>query len=406
MKYLFCSFLNNLCYRLFGCLLFFFASFASAAVLNVETEFKADISSPGKNTFKNTTPKSGFCTIYPDRCGTEEFSIIVPGLSAIKAFEKASSDIKKHTYLSIDGRKRPVVLINKKNGFSTVAEFRWAFFGVQHNRTDGQQDIVSAMLSTGASPTGDCTGKIGSGIDAWYRHGWGVNNKLSVCYRRLNNDSSDGEVTVNNFSVGYVLETPKPLELPTGEYEGEVVYTVGEGMDVDFGAKSYSDNEVRIKIKAIVEHSFFYLFPAGSENVQLSPPNGWSSWINGGQVPDKLTKEVPFTLSSSSGFKVWMECEHNSGTGCGLKNQATAETVPLDVKFTIPGFTSNRQPVRNMLLNTDVAGHIIDPPGQFAVDLRSKLDFVVNRPEVEKMVKAPGSNWKGAVTLIFDSEVE
>lgn len=380
---------------------------AHSAVLNIYTEFKPDISYPDKNEFKNITTPSGFCVQHPNYCREGEFSIIIPGLSALKKFDYSSDDIRKHTYLSIDGRGRIVVLTNKTTGIKTTAEFRWAFFGVQHNRTGSHQSSVSsAMNNTGAVPSGDCSPRTGIGNTVWYRHGWGVNQKVSVCYRKLNNALADGDITVNNFSLGYVLVTPKPLELPAGEYEGEVIYSVGEGMDVDFGAESYSDNEVRIKIKATVEHAFFYRFPAGSENVQLSPPNGWSSWINGGMIPQKLSKEVPFTLSSSSGFKIWMQCEHNAGAGCGLKNQATAETVPLDVKMTIPGFTSNRQPVRNMLLNTDAAGHTIDLPGQFVVDLRSKLDFVVNRPEVEKMVKAPGSNWKGAVTLIFDSEVE
>ncbi|PKH19334.1 hypothetical protein CIG19_20010 [Enterobacterales bacterium CwR94] len=203
-----------------------------------------------------------------------------------------------------------------------------------------------------------------------------------------------------------MLETPNPLLLPSGDYEGELIYTLGNGKDIDYHALAYNDDEVKIKFNVSVEHAFFYQFPNGSENVQLAPTNGWGAWINGGQVPDMLKKEVPFTLSTSSGFKVWMQCEHNVGSGCGLKNQASAETLPLDVKITIPGFISNQQPVRNLLLNTDTLGHTIDMPGRFVVDLHSKLNFSVNKPEVEKMVKAPGSNWKGGVTLIFDSEVE
>jgi hypothetical protein len=373
-----------------------------AASVNVSAEFKSDITQPQKNKFTNTTPKTGFCTRFPSYCRGEIFSVAVPGISAQKFYDVLSSDLRtNHHYYKIDAATRIVTLTNKVTGLKTNAKFRINIFSV---RTDGLK------LYYQITPSGGCSSATGgSGNETQATFSWRVPEGKYNCYSRLlSNDTltNNGNVRLYELSFGYELETPDPLSLPSGEYEGEVVYTLGDGMDIDYYALSYSDNEVRIKINAKVEHAFFYRFPSGSENVKLSPPNGWSSWINGGMIPQKLSKEVPFTLSSSSGFKVWMQCEHNSGAGCGLKNQATAETVPLDVKMTIPGFNSNRQPVRNMLLNTDAAGHTIDLPGQFVVDLRSKLDFIVNRPEVEKMVKAPGSNWKGAVTLIFDSEVE
>ncbi|WP_345830785.1 hypothetical protein AAGR22_05415 [Erwinia sp. HDF1-3R] len=378
---------------------------ADAATLDITMQFKADIYAPAENEFKNTTPVSGYCMYYPINCAKGEFSILIPGLSAVKTFEKASPEIKNHTYIAIDGRIKHVTLTNTKTGETTTAEFRWAFIGMTYNRLSSWQNIIDAMNGSGYFIKGDCSGRRGMFGDNFYDIAWSIYEKQAVCYRRLNYDSADGKIKVKDFSIGYVIKTPKPLELPAGEYEGEVVYTVGDGMDVDVGAQSYSDNEVRIRIRATVEHAFYLHFPRGSENVQLSPPDGWSAWINGGMIPQRLSREVPFTLTSSGSFKVSMQCQYAAGQGCGLQNPASGETVPLDVRMTVPGLTSGRQPVHNMLLNTDTAGQIIDNSGWFAVDLRSKLDFVVNRPEVEKMVKAPGSDWKGVVTLIFDSDV-
>ncbi|HHR6132345.1 TPA: hypothetical protein ACS72K_004010, partial [Providencia alcalifaciens] len=279
--------------------------------------------------------------------------------------------------------------------------------GIQYRRTlPSQRMYETALNNTGLHPSGDCSGRTGWGHNVAYDFGWGLLNKQAVCYRRLNSNSADGVVDINDFSFGYELKLGNPLDVPSGIYEGEVVYALGDGMDIDFSADSYSDNEVRIKIRATVEHVFYFRFQPGSENVQLSPPNGWGAWVNGGMMPRQLSKEVPFTISSSNLFNVYLQCEHNVGSGCGLKNQATAEVVPLDVKLTIPGFTSRQQPVRNLRLTTAANGHRIDYPGYFVSDFRSTLDFVVNRPEVEKMVKSPGSNWKGAVTLMFDSRVE
>lgn len=379
---------------------------ADAAVLNIEMEFKADIRESNKNEFKNITPSSGYCERWASSCNGA-VSMIIPGLTVDKIFDSNSSDKRRNLpYLKVDGQVRNIKLVNNKTGLITTVEFRLALVGMNYVLSSSEQVINRAFGKLGPYPLGDCTGTTAYGPTSWYHFAWRFGEKKSTCYRTASNASADGNLTINDISLGYVLKAQKPLEIPAGEYEGEVVYSIGDGMDLDFGGESYSDSEVKINIKATVEHAFYSHFPPGSENVQLSPPNGWSSWINGGIKPEKLSKEVPFTISSSGGFKVMMQCEYNMGSGCGLKNQASAETVPLDVKMTIPGFSSRQQPVRNLLLSTDPDAHVIDHPKLFVTDLRSKLDFVVDRPGVEKMLAAPGSNWKGVLTLIFDKDIK
>lgn len=383
-------------------LLFVFGT-ASAAVVDITAEFKADIRNPGNNRFKNVTPVSGFCAEHPGRCGQEYFTILIPALTARKTFRYESKNLKDHTWQSIDGRNRSVQLTNSKTGKQTTAQFRWALSSLRYS-ADASQKLGFSMRNA-STPEGDCSVALSYAHAHTYRLGWRLHPTKGTCYRKLHTQEANGDVKLDEISMGYSLTIDRPLELPPGEYRGELVYTVGDGMDVDFGADSYSDTEVRIRIKAIVEHAFYIKFPRDIMDVHLTPPGGWGSWVNGGVTPQRLSGEVPFFLSSSWGFKVSMLCEHDEGQGCGLRNKASGEKVPLDVRMTIPGFLSHGQPLRGLPLSTgDV--RIVDPPSSLAADLRSKLNFSVSSGGVERMVRDPGSKWEGVVTLVFDSDIQ
>ncbi len=388
---------------------------ARAATVNITTEFIADLSQPQNNKFVNTTSVTGFCAQYPKYCNKNDFSILIPGLTAEKYFDYTSSDLERnHTSISLDGTEREVVLTDYKTGNTVKGMFRLAFFGMRHNRLDSSSgNLVAAMQNTGTSSTGGCSARIGSGAGSYYNHGWGVPERQVTCYRKLNTDNPDqyfqGNVRITNFSFGYNVVTPDPLSVYAGDYEGEVVYSVGEGGDINFNAETTSDAEIRIKINATVRHAFLLHLAPGTENVSLAPKGGWSQWVNGGRVPEALHKEVPFMLSSSSGFTVRMTCGYYSGPGCALREEtglAVAGEVPLEVNLTLPGYkTEGGHEVRNMLLDTSTE-HVIVPPGEFVVHRRSQVDFKVNKPGVETMVKSPGSTWRGGVTLIFDAQTD
>lgn len=49
---------------------------AGAANREIRAMFRPDPAQPNKNEFINTTPNSGYCTIYPDQCAQQNmFSI-------------------------------------------------------------------------------------------------------------------------------------------------------------------------------------------------------------------------------------------------------------------------------------------------------------------------------------------
>lgn len=385
-------------------MIFIVSSPVRGADVNITAEFKPDISDPGNNKFKNTTKNSGFCVRYPGYCSNGRyFSVAAAGFSAEKFYDMNSEDLKKnHIYHSIDGARKTVRLKNTKTGYETNVQFRVNVFSVRTNgmlKAGGYVYPISGCGYVGTSNNGSNQTTVTWTVP---ERKLDCNTKLTSAYTLTNN----GTVTLYELSFGYDMVTPNPLELPAGEYTGEYVYTIGDGQDIDLHALSYNDNEIRFKFKITVEHAFFYRFPPGSERVLLTPPRGWSEWINGGRVPDRLVREVPFTLSSSGGFKVWMKCEHTGGTGCLLKNQDSSETVPLDVLMTLPGFRTEGREASHVLLTNRQTGHVIDPPGTYVQDRRAKLDFRVNGNSVREMVKQPGSRWKGTVTVIMDSQVD
>ncbi|WP_267591165.1 hypothetical protein [Enterobacter cloacae complex sp. 2022EL-00788] len=388
------------------------SAFAVDVVLT--TQFKADITKPTHNKFENTTPVSGFCRDHASSCKEGEFSVLIPGFKAYKTFDIDSSDLRNHVYISLDGSSKTVTLSDVNDPAKQInVQFRWSFFGVKHFRTnESDGNLFQAMSGTGRYPQGGCSGRVGIGSYGYFSHGWGVPEKILTCSRKLNKNSGyKGRVMIDNLSIGYTLVTPSPMQMRSGQYEGVIVYRVGDATNtpgyIGLGADDYNGiDEVRIIIKATVEHAFKADFPAGSEQVKLAPKGGWSQWINGGRIPEQLQKEVPFILTSSSGFKVTMLCEHNQGQNCGLKNTQTAETVPLEVLMSLPGFTANSGSVSKYPLTNISNGHTIHAPQEAIFNRRSTLDFRVKKPGVEKMVKEPGSTWRGLVTLIFDTEVE
>ncbi|WP_414057512.1 hypothetical protein [Pantoea dispersa] len=379
---------------------------AEARDLILTAEYHADITKPSQNRFINTSPVSPYCKRY---CDKGESLIIVPGFEIFKDLDTFASDPKDHIVFSFDGTEKEITLTDDTNNIIS-AKFRLSKAGFQYIQAlPNEGHLYLALVYAGIYPEG-CSGIMSAGTPSLITFAWQISAQVASCYGKLReSDPYKGPVKMNELSLGYILELPNPLQVKTGNYHGEITYKVAKEPapgTIGFGNADYNgETEIRIIIKASVKHAFYYRFAPGSENVRLAAKGGWNQWINGGLTPDELSKEVPFTLTSSSSFKIWMQCEFQQGIGCGLQNIQTRAGVPLDVLLTLPGFTQAGKPLVATPLDTRSEGHTFDPP-EYISERRAKLDFRVRRPAVEKMVKEPGSTWRGTVTLVIDSQMD
>lgn len=209
-----------------------------------------------------------------------------------------------------------------------------------------------------------------------------------------------------NFSIGYHLETPNPLQAQDGQYTGSVTYTVGNGQQIDLGQGDYSDSELTLQLLLDVVHDFQVRFSSEFPVVQLAPEGGWVQWVDHGLLPSRLRQELPFHLTTSMDFSMKLRCEHDVGDRCGLQNVVNAEVVPVDVDVTIPGMSNvhDGRPAQNTALLPDDARAPRFTPDGYLMQRRSTLRFTAGREAVTEMLKSPGSHWEGNMTVVFDAD--
>ncbi|MEG6258829.1 hypothetical protein [Enterobacter bugandensis] len=398
---------SKIYYKILLCAGLFCTSLAHAYEFTVNAVYKPDATQPYLREFKDTTPTGGFCIRFATVCKEKKINSTEIAIFSLmsKNMDSSKSDPESILAVRFDNMPRTVVLRERNTGKIITAEFALTMLGqfIVGDAVNGEGSLESLTKNT---PVGGCTEWI------YARNNWEIESYLlphttgnAFCTKPFDPryDSWKGQVFTDSINVTYSLKVSSPLEAESGIYEGEVLYTFGNGKDIDFfGGGEYDDN-FNIKIIATVEHAFYLRFPSGSEKVVLDAKGGWSQWVNGGTVPQSLSQDIPFRLSSSRPFKIQMRCELNSGAGCGLKNQRSQKTVPLSVKLSMPGFTHNGQPVKNTELEQNGTGSLIEND-RYIVNQLSHLHFSVDNSGVQEMVKEPGSDWKGDVTLIFDAD--
>ncbi len=195
--------------------------------------------------------------------------------------------------------------------------------------------------------------------------------------------------------------------MKNGVYTGELRYSIGSGQQIDIGKGRYNHDSITFKFELTVDHKFQLDFPPGSERVLLQPPGGWSQWANQGRTPPALRREMPFRLWSSGPFMVYLsDCEYRVAGQCGIHNTNDNHTVPLEVAVTLPGIIaeSTGSFVHKQLLGTDKFTAERLSSASYIVNQRSLLHFEVGQASVAEMMRYPGGNYKGNVTVMFDSD--
>lgn len=372
---------------------------AAAVDLQIMAEFRPSALDPTHNQFVNMTPQSGFCSQHATLCRPGDFTIDTGINVAQRRLFGGGEDPRERWYLAVDGNWRDVTVRNERSGHELNVRIRLFLIGMNW----GLPNDGSGPGANG-SATGGCRGRLGVGSGSFYRYAWEVPLGNAVCVRSPRAET-DRIANYLNFSIGYHLETPNPLQAQDGLYSGGVSYTVGNGQQIDLGQGDYSDPELNLQLALNVMHDFQVRFPAETPRVQLAPDGGWSQWIDHGVVPARLWQELPFHLTTSMDFSMRLRCEHEVAGRCGIRNENSSEVVPVDVDVTLPGMSNvhDGRPAQHTALPPEGLPSPRFTPDGYLMGRRSTLRFTAGREAATEMLKQPGSRWAGDVTIVFDA---
>lgn len=392
---------------------------AEAGSVEVTAMFRPDPSNPMINRFTNTTSSSGYCQNFPAYCqqsGLFSLSLPLGGVPQTtgRAIQANHTDPRQGAFLKVPSQWRRLEVTNEKGDVDEL-EIRISGIG---GRADHGGDVVKItgggnyeqLWSTGRwhrapSPCVSTGGLNGSSFYVIFM--WLVPENAGACATTALFDLP--ELHYRYLSFGYELRTPNPLKMASGTYRGNITYSVGPGMDFDIGdAVIPHDSMVTINFTLSVEHALKVEVPPGGNQVELLPQGGWQAWLNQGRKPTRLFRDQTFNISSSSRFKMNLECQYSDGGNtCALWEPKSGHNVPLNVSVTLPnGLTdASGQAVNRRPLLRDGSGTELFQPGFYVDRKPGTLHFDIAREHVEQMLRGEAKTYSGNVTVVWDSEV-
>ena len=382
----------------------------------IRAEFRPDPSNPLVNRFKNVTPSSGYCEHFIGFCEPRGlFSLNLPIGPIIQTsggpVQANHPDPRQGAYLKVPSEWRTVTVTNDR-GDSAQLEIRISGIGGRHDLGASVVAITGGgnheqLWSTGRwhkapAPCLPSGGLTGSDIHiVWF---WLVPENASACATQALFDIPNYFYRYVHF--GYELRTPNPLTMPAGTYSGSQTYTVGPGMDFDFGDRVLpNENLATLDFVLEVDHILKVEAPPGGNRIQLEPQGGWQAWLQNGRKPIRLFRDQTINLWTSTPFKMTLECPEPMGNTCSVRN-AAGHQVPLDIAVTLPpGLTDAAgRPVNRLPLTLDGSGSERFLPSRYIDRKPSTLHFEIKADGVAQMLEQPGSTYTGTATVVWDSE--
>ena len=387
---------------------------ASAISQNITAVFRPDPANPMKNEFVNTTPVTGICQGHmPARCKQMGiFTIRIDDsfrADAIAPIEAYHEDPRKGAMWQVPSQWRDVPVTHTRTGEVETVQVRIAGIGhrwdIRPNTSAWARPGVSWQGQWLSAPapcqsTGFLTGHSTLALFFWL-----VPENAGVCSRFPGTSITFFQYRTLEFA--YALKTPNPLGMSSGEYTGSLTYTMGPGLDFDFGDVVIpNDSQLTLNFNLSVEHDLKVDLPPGGDRIELIPEGGWQAWLNRGRAPTRLYRDQTFRIAASSRFKMQLECSIVMGNTCGLRN-ANGDEVPLQIAVTLPSGIdgSGSQAVFKRPLRLDGDGTELFQPLFYVNDRPGTLHFEVLRDDMADMLNQPGSTYSGVVTVIWDSDI-
>ncbi|WP_262387668.1 hypothetical protein [Pseudomonas gessardii] len=393
-----------------------FSSAAAALTQDISAVFTPDPANPFENKFRNTTPISSICESHiPTQCkALNLFSLRIPAFDALSngPILANHADERQGFMVQVPSSWRDVQVTHTRTGEVETVQMRIAGFGGlwQVPRPPGvsgwaQPGIAwTTQWSRAPSPCVSTGHLKASRQTATYF--WIVPEGAGVCSRKPSQDLA--YMRIYQMEYAYEIRTPNPLGMSSGEYTGNLTYTLGPRGDYDFGDVLIpTDNQLTFNFNLEVQHQLQVEVPPGGNRVELVPQGGWQAWLNRGRKPARLFRDQTFNISASSRFKMQMACERVIGDTCALRNTTDGHEVPVDVSVSLPhglsrddGGAVSRQP----LLLSGVGTELFQPG--FYVNRRpGTLHFEVKKDYADQMLERGGSTYSGQVTVVWDSQV-
>lgn len=391
-----------------------------ALTRDITAVFRPDPSKPQENLFLNTTPVSGYCQRYPEQCrASGMFSLMLPiVVNLSRPIQANHEDPRQGAMFNVPANWRQLQVTHSGTGETEILEVRWSGIGAQQRLPDGVGNLVGGepnsavahrKLWGGAAwdeaPSPCRYSGLGFYSDVTYDFFWRA-PVVGVCAKTAH--YAIPRMSYHSIDFAYELRTPNPLKMSAGQYTGTLTYSIGPGQDLDLGDVMVADDSaLTLNFSLQVDHALKIEVPPGGNRVELVPQEGWQAWLNSGRKPTRLLRDQRFHISTSSRFKMLLECQYPNGNTCAVSQVGSGHAVPVDISVTLPeGLTDAAgQPVNRRRLLLDGNGTELFQPGIY-IDRRSgTLHFEVARASVEEMLDGSAESYIGNVTVIWDSEV-
>ncbi|PTT26339.1 hypothetical protein DBR18_22950 [Pseudomonas sp. HMWF021] len=380
--------------------------------------FKPDSAKPNDNTFTNTTPVSGYCATYPTQCSQfNMFSLDLPiRFDAVKEIQPAHTDPRQGAMFSVPTQWRPLTVIHAGTGEQKTVEIRISGIGSRYILSTsaaelvGETDILRGhqllwATSSWVYPPPPCQySGVGAYEPNYYRFFWRTPTQGACAKQALHRIP---DMYFDSLNIAYELRTPNPLGMSSGQYTGNMTYSVGPGMDFDMGDVMIpNDSAINLSFALTVEHTLKVDVPPGGNRVELVPEGGWQGWLERGRKPGRLFRDQTFNISASSRFKMQLQCQYAVGDTCAVEDTA-GNRVPLQVAVSLPAGLGREDgsPVHRQPLKLSGAGTQLFQPRFYVDRVAGALHFEIQRADVEQMLARDATTYRGNVTVIWDSEV-
>jgi hypothetical protein len=382
---------------------------AGAVSVDLTAVFRPDPAKPMHNEFKNTTPQGGYCKDHPAYCADGIFSIALP-----IRFRSIAPILPEHAERQGAMFRTPsywkeVTVIHDGTGKAETVKMRVNGIGAAYTIKEPLPGGVwDASWVNAPAP---CNyGGVGYGSAYYYAFFWRVPANAGSCAKRAYQPIPETlGFAYQDVGFSYELVTPDPLKMSTGTYRGVMNYTVGPQQDFDMGDVMLPDDDlINLNFTLTVEHTLKVDIPPGGDRVELVPEGGWQSWLAQGRKPTRLFRDQTFNISSSTRFKMHLECNIPGLFDCMIRDSVSQRAAVVQLSISLPnGLTdTNGQPVKRRPLHVGHVNAQEFKPGFYLDRAPGILHFEIAPYYVNYMLK-PGeaSKYSGSFTVVWDSDI-